>query len=128
MCLVPPDIKGVGRLQGKSGQPITLQDNKPKLSCEHTSNKKMLDALILLITKRTLFGMGEATPSQSIRCPTMIVSNQPYKEAAFWGRPSFPNALIQRKTNGFFKEYIIGRFDTSTSYSCTMVLSQNYDL
>jgi hypothetical protein len=79
----------------------------PKLPGGNTCTQKMLNCLILLITKGAALRMRKTTPCEPVCFPAAIVCNQPEKEFALPWSPSTPNQLAWFKMNCPMEESLI---------------------
>jgi hypothetical protein len=84
-----------------------LKNGEPKLTCEDTRDKNVLDILLILITKRAAIWVGE-TSFLSICSPTSILDCQPNKSFAFASGPRLPEAFPWFKSDGTNKKIPVG--------------------
>jgi hypothetical protein len=80
----------------------------PKLPVKHTCLEEVVDCLLLLITKRAIFGVRQTSASKSVCCPIAVVSDQPQEKFAFPRSPSPPDQFASREIYGSIKKGLIG--------------------
>ena len=91
---LPPSMEGqLCRLRGQYLKTDLSEQIEPKFSYEDTLDKEMVNSLFFLVIERTIFRMRQPATCQVISRPTLVVHDQPHKEATLRLCLRFPDSF-----------------------------------